>query len=50
MLTALVLITHSSLGISPSNNGAIDDIFDASDRQEGGDLVLWWNDIEKDSR
>ena len=23
---------------------------DASDRQEGGDVILWWNDIEKDAR
>jgi UDP-glucose:glycoprotein glucosyltransferase len=23
---------------------------DASDRQEGGDVILWWNDIEKDAK
>jgi UDP-glucose:glycoprotein glucosyltransferase len=23
---------------------------DASDRQEGGDLILWWNDFEKDNQ
>lgn len=46
---ALNLITHSSLATS-SNNGVIDDLFDASDRLEGGNLILWWNDIEKDSR
>ncbi|KAK2461156.1 hypothetical protein APHAL10511_006683 [Amanita phalloides] len=23
---------------------------DASDRPEGGDIILWWNDIEKDDR
>lgn len=26
------------------------DLFDASDRQEGGGLVFWWNDLEKDKK
>lgn len=26
------------------------DVFDAGDKQEGGGLVLWWNDLEKDKR
>jgi UDP-glucose:glycoprotein glucosyltransferase len=47
---AFNLITHSSIGTSPFNNGVADDIFDASDRPEGSNLVSWWNDIEKDSR
>ena len=46
---ALNLITHSSL-VTSSNNGVIDDLFNASDHLEGGSLILWWNDIEKDSR
>jgi UDP-glucose:glycoprotein glucosyltransferase len=25
-------------------------VVDASDRPEGGGVVVWWNDIEKDSR
>jgi hypothetical protein len=25
-------------------------VVDASDRHEGGGVVVWWNDIEKDSR
>ena len=45
-----LLHAHSSLGTSPSNTGIIDDLFDASDRPEGGNLVFWWNDIEKDNR
>jgi UDP-glucose:glycoprotein glucosyltransferase len=24
--------------------------FDASDQPEGGEVILWWNDIEKDKR
>jgi len=47
---AFHLITHSSLGASSSNVGVVNDIFDASDRPEGGNLVFWWNDIEKDNR
>jgi UDP-glucose:glycoprotein glucosyltransferase len=46
---AFNLITHASLGTSPSNIG-VHDLFDASDRPEGGNLVFWWNDIEKDNR
>jgi UDP-glucose:glycoprotein glucosyltransferase len=26
------------------------DLFDAGDKEEGGDLVLWWNDLEKDRK
>ena len=47
---AFDLITHPSLGALSPKNGVVDDLFDASDRPEGGDLVFWWNDIEKDSR
>lgn len=47
---ALNLITHSSFGTSRSNIGVVNDLFDASDRPEGGNLVFWWNDIEKDNR
>ncbi|KAI9511020.1 UDP-glucose:glycoprotein glucosyltransferase-domain-containing protein [Russula earlei] len=47
---AFDLITHPSLGTSARDNGVVDGLFDASDRPEGGDLIFWWNDIEKDSR
>jgi UDP-glucose:glycoprotein glucosyltransferase len=33
-----------------SETGPLDGIFDVSDRIEGGGVILWWNDIEKDSR
>lgn len=26
------------------------ELFDASDVKEGGDLIVWWNDLEKDKR
>jgi UDP-glucose:glycoprotein glucosyltransferase len=47
---AFNLITHPSLGTPASNIGVVNDLFDASDRPEGGDLVFWLNDIEKDER
>jgi UDP-glucose:glycoprotein glucosyltransferase len=46
---AFDLITHPSLE-TLSNTDVVDDLLDASDRPEGGNLVFWWNDIEKDSR
>jgi len=46
---AFDLITHPSLGML-SNNDVVDGLLDVSDRPEGGKLVFWWNDIEKDSR
>jgi UDP-glucose:glycoprotein glucosyltransferase len=33
-----------------SEAGLLDGIFDVSDRIEGGGVILWWNDIEGDSR
>lgn len=26
------------------------ELYDATDREEGGDVILWWNDLEKDRR
>lgn len=28
----------------------LDGIFDVSDREEGGDVIFWFNDLEKDGR
>jgi UDP-glucose:glycoprotein glucosyltransferase len=49
-LEAIDLLTHDSLAQAHSAGSFLDGFFDASDRPEGGDLVMWWNDIEKDSR
>ena len=35
---------------SQGNSAVVDGVFDASDRIEGGGAILWWNDLEKDSR
>ena len=42
---AFELLTHTE--IATSQMGGADAIFDASDRLEGGDVIVWWNDIEK---
>ncbi|THH10819.1 hypothetical protein EW146_g8252 [Bondarzewia mesenterica] len=48
---ALALITHPSIQAAHGTSGsALDGIFDASDRPEDGGLIIWWNDVEKDSR
>ena len=44
------LLTHPSVSAAQSQNSVLDGIFDASDRPEGGDLIVWWNDFENDSR
>lgn len=38
---------RSGPGSGPSE---LEGYFDASDRKEGGDVIVWFNDIEKDSR
>lgn len=35
---------------SDSSERTLEGRVDASDRSEGGDLILWWNDFEKDER
>jgi UDP-glucose:glycoprotein glucosyltransferase len=47
---AFELVTHPSFGTASPRAEVIDDLFDASDRAEDGDLIFWWNDIEKDVR
>ncbi|KAG6848662.1 hypothetical protein H0H93_015060, partial [Arthromyces matolae] len=47
----LELLTHPMIAAAQSPGGsALDGIFDATDRTEGGDVIIYWNDIEKDSR
>uniref|UniRef100_A0A8H8CJL8 Glycosyltransferase family 24 protein n=1 Tax=Psilocybe cubensis TaxID=181762 RepID=A0A8H8CJL8_PSICU len=47
---ALQLLTHSAIAIAQKDSASMEAIFDASDRPEGGDVIVWWNDMEKDSR
>ena len=46
---ALELLSHPAIGASQSNS-VLDGIFDSSDRIEGGGVITWWNDFEKDKR
>ncbi|KAJ7513036.1 glycosyltransferase family 24 protein [Mycena galericulata] len=47
---ALELLSHPETGAAGGDAGVLDNVFDASDRPEGGEVIVWWNDIEKDSR
>ncbi|KAJ7608670.1 UDP-glucose:glycoprotein glucosyltransferase-domain-containing protein [Roridomyces roridus] len=48
---AMELLTHPEVAAAGSDSGGVlDGVFDASDRPEGGDVIVWWNDIEKDTR
>ena len=47
---AIELLTHRTIALSQSDAGVLDGIFDASDRPEGGDLIVWLNDFENDAR
>ena len=47
---AVDLLTHKAITLAQSDSGVLDGIFDASDRPEGGSVIVWWNDITKDSR
>ncbi|KAJ8514563.1 hypothetical protein ONZ45_g7920 [Pleurotus djamor] len=47
---ALNLLTHQVIAAAQSSAGTVDGMFDASDRPEGGDVIVYWNDMEKDKR
>ena len=45
---AVGLVSHESILAAQREGGTIGGTFDASDREEEGDVIIWWNDIEKD--
>ncbi|KAF8524348.1 UDP-glucose:Glycoprotein glucosyltransferase-domain-containing protein [Hysterangium stoloniferum] len=47
---AVDLLTHDMIISSQGGSPVTEGVFDASDRREGGDTILWWNDLEKDRR
>ncbi|KIY49922.1 glycosyltransferase family 24 protein [Fistulina hepatica ATCC 64428] len=47
---AIELLTHRALAAAQNRPPVLEGIFDASDRLEGGDVIQWWNNIEKDQR
>jgi hypothetical protein len=44
------VLTNPEIGKSATVSGPTDGVFDASDRVEGGNAIVWFNDIEKDKR
>ncbi|KAJ3505081.1 hypothetical protein NLJ89_g7601 [Agrocybe chaxingu] len=47
---AFELLTHPDVAAAQKGNAVLDTLFDASDRPEGGDVIVWWNDMENDNR
>ena len=49
---AFKLLTHTSQSSSSAKttSSIVEDIVDASDREEGGGVIGWLNDLEKDER
>ncbi|WWD15785.1 hypothetical protein CI109_100209 [Kwoniella shandongensis] len=47
---AVDLISDPAIGQAQTEDEAGEGIVDASDRFEGGKVITWWNDIEKDKR
>lgn len=45
---AIELVSHESIFAAQREGGAVEGLFDASDREEGDDVIIWWNDLEKD--
>ena len=44
------VLTHAAIARAQSEGGALDGLFDASDRAEGGGVVGYFNDFDKDER
>ncbi|KAF8905183.1 glycosyltransferase family 24 protein [Gymnopilus junonius] len=47
---AFDVLTHPAISATQKESGTLEAVFDASDREEGEDVIVWWNDMEKDSR
>lgn len=47
---AIRVLTSAEIGKAATVSGPTDGVFDASDREEGGNAIVWLNDIEKDAR
>ncbi|TFK19735.1 hypothetical protein FA15DRAFT_759842 [Coprinopsis marcescibilis] len=47
---AFGVLTHPAVAGAQREAGGADVLYDASDRAEGGGLVVYWNDLEKDAR
>ena len=48
--TSFELMAHPIIDAPYTKSDVLEGIFDASDREEGGQLIVWLNDLEKDER
>ena len=46
---AIKILTHEALSRASASQ-VLEGMFDAGDRQEGGDLIVWLNDLETEER
>lgn len=50
---AIDVLTHSAVASAQQSSvggAVVDGLCDASDRAEGGGVIVWWNNLEKDKR
>lgn len=47
---AIELMTHPAIATAQKGKDFTDGVFDASDRPEGGDVIVWWNNMVEDGR
>jgi hypothetical protein len=47
---AFNLLTDDDIITAMTETDPMEGLVDSSDKQEGGGVVVWWNDIEKDKR
>jgi UDP-glucose:glycoprotein glucosyltransferase len=44
------LLSNPDVGLEQTEAEPVEGLVDASDRPEGENAIVWWNDIEKDKR
>ncbi len=47
---AHAVLTDERIGAAMTEVDPMAGLVDASDRPEGGQVIMWWNNIEKDKR
>ncbi len=47
---AVELVSHDAINVAQSGAEVLDGLFDASDRPEDGNVIVWWNNFEKDAK
>lgn len=47
---AIELLTHHAISAQKAGAEEADDVFDVRDDSENEEVVIWWNDLERDER